>query len=923
MADLASGGVVGAAFGEGFAILHDTVKHVVGQIIMFKSELKRLESTLDGVAPMVREIEELSQALNFPVKETQSLVEQMKKGKELVLKCSKIKRRNWNYCVKAYSYSNKLSKLNKAIEKFCQVNLIVQNTRNGLETLTLVSQNTKIGLKTLTEVNQNTGIGLDTLAEVNHNTTIGLETLAEVNHNTRIGLETLAELNQNTTIGLETLADVNYTTRVGLETLAEVNHNTRIGLETLTEVNENKRALNLVLKHVESQNSNMKKKYGTSSCAVPKLRDYIVGFDLHLKELKRGLLKEEVSVLIVTALGGCGKTTLVKMLGWDEEIIDIYMGNIFFVNVSKTPNLKVIVQNLFSYNGDECPEFQSDEDAINQLEQLLYQIGQPILLILDDVWPESESLIDKFKCNIPNYKIVVTSRKAFSRFKFRFQLNPLAHEDAMRLFCHSASMQVGSSYILEEDMEKIVRYCGGLPIALEVIGGSLCGQPVEVWQSKVMGWSEGHSIFDSDNEVLARLQKCLDFSADKIILKEYFMDLGSFPEDQRIPATALIDVWTELHESSKNDVHAIANLHELNSRNLASLVMKRKDAEEGSYYYNEEFVTQHDLLRELAIQLSSQKPIIERTRLIVDIRENNLPDWWMKPQLINARLLSISTDEQFSSSWCNNIQAPEVEALILNFRTRNYTLPEFVKNMVKLKVMIVTNYGFFPAELSNFQLLSSLPNLKRIRLEKVSFSSLCNTLVQLRSLKKISLFMCNIGQTFGNSTIQVSDSFPNLMEINIDYCNDLVELPTWLCEFLHLKKLNITNCHKLSELPEEIGKLVNLEELRLRSCTELSELPESTRSLHKLRILDISDCLSIIKLPKHIGELHKLKELHMKECLRLRKQLPSSIIDLKQLRLVVCDEERAKLWEPFEEFFSNLKVMKAKKDINLNWLSKS
>ena len=108
-----------------------------------------------------------------------------------------------------------------------------------------------------------------------------------------------------------------------------------------------------------------------------------------------------------------------------------------------------------------------------------------------------------------------------------------------------------------------------------MIGGSLCGQPVEVWQSKVMGWSEGHSIFDSDNEVLARLQKCLDFSADKIILKEYFMDLGSFPEDQRIPATALIDIWTELHESGKNDVHAIANLHELNSRNLASLVMKR------------------------------------------------------------------------------------------------------------------------------------------------------------------------------------------------------------------------------------------------------------------------------------------------------------------------------------------------------------
>jgi hypothetical protein len=279
-------------------------------------------------------------------------------------------------------------------------------------------------------------------------------------------------------------------------------------------------------------------------------------------------------------------------------------------------------------------------------------------------------------------------------------------------------------------------------------------------------------------------------------------------------------------------------------------------------------------------------------------------------------------DESYSSSWCN-IQAPKVEALVLNFQTRNYTLPKFVEKMYKLKVIIVTNYGFFPAQLSNFQLLGSLPNLKRIRLERVSIPSLSNVPVPLRSLKKISLFMCNIGQAFGNSTLQVSDSLLNLMEINIDYCNDLVELPAWLCDVVHLKKLSITNCHKLTTLPERIGKLVNLELLRLRSCTELSELSDSIRSLHKLSILDISDCLSISKLPKHIGELSDLKELHMKGCLRLRNQLPESVIDLEQLKLVVCDEERAKLWEPIKEFFSNLKVMVVKEDINLNWLPKS
>ena len=129
--------------------------------------------------------------------------------------------------------------------------------------------------------------------------------------------------------------------------------------------------------------------------------------------------------------------------------------------------------------------------------------------------------------------------------------------------------------------------------------------------------------------------------------------------------------------------------------------------------------------------------------------------------------------------------------------------------------------------------------------------------------------------------------------------------------FVHLKKLSITNCHKLSALPEEIGKFVNLEVLRLRSCTNLSKLPDSIKSLHKLSVLDISDRLSIMKLPKHIGEMCNLKELNMKGCFRLCTQFPKSIMDLEQLKLVVCDEERAKLWDPIKEFLSNLEVLVA------------
>ena len=147
-----------------------------------------------------------------------------------------------------------------------------------------------------------------------------------------------------------------------------------------------------------------------------------------------------------------------------------------------------------------------------------------------------------------------------------------------------------------------------------------------------------------------------------------------------------------------------------------------------------------------------------------------------------------------------------------------------------------------------------------------------------------------------------------------------MELPVGLCDIFHLRKLSITNCHKLVALPEGTGKLVNLEVLRFRSCTDLSKLPETIRGLSKLRILDISDCLSISKLPKHIGELCNLKVLNMKGCLSLRNPLPESTIDLKKLMLVVCDKERAKLWEPIKEFLTELKVEVAEIDINLNWL---
>ncbi|KAK7268617.1 hypothetical protein RIF29_21319 [Crotalaria pallida] len=650
-------------------------------------------------------------------------------------------------------------------------------------------------------------------------------------------------------------------------------------------------------------------------CSPPEPPSFTVGLDISMRKLRLKLLQDQVgvSVINVTGSGGSGKSTLAKMLCRDDQVKGKFKDKIFFLTFGRIPKLNSIVQKLFQHTGYQVPEPQSDDDAINQLEHLLKEIGKsPILLVLDDVWPGSESLVENFVFQISGYKILVTSRFSIERFGPPYVLKPLGHNDATKLFRHSASLNQSKSDVPDDVVKKIVRGCRGSPFALIHSGRSLSNQNPVIWHNRARNLSKGHSVLDYNADVLACLQKNFDILDPNTI--ECFMDLSLFLEDQRIPAAALVDMWAEL--LGDDDASAMERIYQLVNLNMADIIVTRKVAN-GAVDYNYHYVTQHGLLRDLAIRQTNEKPVAQRNRLIIDL--SGLPKWWteVNEHPIKARILSVSIDETFTSDW-SFLQPTGVEVLVLNLRAKKCTLPVFMKKMSMLKVLIIANYDFYHADLENVELFHYLSDLKRLRLEKVSIPFLGMTGAQLKNLQKLSLFMCNVDEAFKNSAFQISDMMPNLVEINIDYCN-MVELPDGISNIVFLRQLSITSCHKLSALPDGIGNLVNLESLRLSSSTGLKVLPDSVAGLRNLKLLDISGCISLNNLPENIGELSKLEKLNVKGCSGL-SELPTSVMDLGSLRHVVCDEETSELWELFTSSFSDLRLEVVQADDNTKWL---
>ncbi|XP_062202248.1 putative disease resistance protein At5g47280 isoform X2 [Phragmites australis] len=580
-------------------------------------------------------------------------------------------------------------------------------------------------------------------------------------------------------------------------------------------------------------------------------------------------------VVGISGMGGSGKTTLAMEIFRDHKVRAYFNDRIFFETISQSANLETIKMKLWEQISSNIVL-----GAYNQIPEWQLKLGPrdrgPVLVILDDVWSlaQLEELVFKF----PGCKTLVVSRFKFPTLVTRtYEMQLLDEEEALSVFCRAAFGQDCVPHTADKKLVKqVASECGDLPLALKVIGASLRGQPPKIWLSAKNRLSRGEAISDShETKLLKRMAASVEYLSEKV--RDCFLDLGCFPEDKKIPLDVLINIWMEIHDLDEPDAFAI--LVELSNKNLLTLVNDAQN-KAGDLYstYDDCSVTQHDVLRDLALHMSGRDSLNKRRRLVIPRREESLPRDWQrnKETPFEAQIVSIHTGEMKESDWFQ-MSFPKAEVLILNFASNVYYLPPFLATMHNLKALVLINYGTTSSTLDNLSAFTTLNGLRSLWLEKIMLPPLPKTTIPLKNLHKISLVLCELNNSLRGSTMDLSMTFPRLSNLTIDHCIDLKELPSSICEISSLETISISNCHDLTELPYELD------------------------------------------LPEELGHLTSLEKIDMRECSRLRS-LPGSSSSLKSLGHVVCDEETALLWREAEQVIPDLRVQVAEECYNLDWL---
>ncbi|KAM3245150.1 hypothetical protein ACQJBY_056466 [Aegilops geniculata] len=607
---------------------------------------------------------------------------------------------------------------------------------------------------------------------------------------------------------------------------------------------------------------------------------HLVGIDGPRDDLVNWMLEAESSpdkhpkVLSIVGFGGLGKTTLAR------EAYRKIQGDFHcqaFVSVSQKPNLKKIMKDLISQCKRDFTEGIDTWDEVKciaKLKELLQD--KRYLIIIDDIW--SVSVWDNIKCAFPENdfssrviattRIVDVARSCCLGGNGRmYEMEALSDCHSKRLFFRRIFGSENCPDVLREVSNKILKKCGGLPLAIISISSLLANKPLvkDEWERvrKSIGYAlEKNRSLDGMNSILS-----LSYNDLPPSLKTCLLYLSIYPEDYVIKRDILVRRWiaegfiSEERGQSKQEV-AESHFYELINKSMVQPV-------EVGYDGKARACQVHDMMLELIISKSVEDNFIS-------LAGHGETDLAKRDGLI--RRLSVQHIDQELASILANEDLSHVRSLTVIAST-------CIKHMPKL-------LGFEALRVLEFQDCQNLHDYDMNGIDK---------LVQLKYLSfrgtDMSKLPSGVVRLYGLETLDLRNT-------------QIEELPTRIIQLVKLQHLLTARDSYYSpyggtKIPNGIGNMGNLQVI---SGFDIFKSPvctvEELRNLTALKELHVLLC----------GRVSQESKRHEEMLLSLVCKLGTC--KLQSLRIVSYDSTPLWFLDSWSPLPYNLQIFRMSTDYN-------
>ncbi|GLJ28459.1 hypothetical protein SUGI_0559870 [Cryptomeria japonica] len=663
----------------------------------------------------------------------------------------------------------------------------------------------------------------------------------------------------------------------------------------------------------------------------------VVGQDsvsIRLGELIDSEKHKNVSRFGIVGKGGAGKTLLLRRVFNSNQVQNLFFNDLMlWLTVSQNPSFNVLRNELVKQIALKVNERldSREEDCVKSwLNQSMKK--HKFALFLDDVWETSAASLLEELC-VPHFAhlnssiIIATSRSKNVLSQMGVpppsivQMQDLTKEDSWRLFSFHAFQHNDGILPMGIDQgiaKHVCKECGGLPLALKVIGQAMAGiTQLNEWEFTLQRLQN-----DSLHSFLGRLRLSYDALANVpgygISLQLCFLCLAAFSEDRVICTGVATEYWIgEGLVTGSNPVQTgeiYVNL--LADRCLIEPL--QKDHSGNVLYFRV-----HDLLHDLAHQIAEkeEKCFFRAHRGLGEFPADDC-----------GGHVRISLEGNCFTRVPKAFGAPHIRSLLLASNRSLSAIPkEVTGRMTALRVLDLSRTALQSLPKN----MGCLKNLVCLRLRSVPIKRLPSSVATLRNLQILDLYRSDIAQLPSNIS-----NLTSLKLLDVSFCEHLQSLPYGVSNLTSLEYLDANNspniwwnkCRRDWLSINDLGTLYQLKRLGLTnngeiiregmlgntkqmeclhlSLADMESLPQDMAAMSRLKKLCLS-CPQLLQIENSFCKFQYLSYIRFSNCGML-KQLPALHIlrSLKHLDIVACPNIE-KFPEEFgkEGAFPNLEVL--------------